>query len=166
MKELLTTFTDYNIWANRRICEMAVRDNGRLLDIPVQHSFPSIRRTLYHIWDAQIIWLSRMQGVSPVEWPSTEYEKQFAGFDLYFIQQSEDFASFVRTRSEAFFHTPCFYRTMRGKECSETHGGIIMHCMNHSTYHRGQVVALLRSLGEDTLQSTDMIEYLRLRQGR
>jgi len=38
---------------------------------------------------------------------------------------------------------------------------MIMHCMNHSTYHRGQIITLLRELGATEIPGTDMIAYIR-----
>jgi uncharacterized damage-inducible protein DinB len=39
------------------------------------------------------------------------------------------------------------------------------HLANHGTYHRGQVVTMLRQLGVTTVPSTDLIAFYRERQG-
>ena len=33
--------------------------------------------------------------------------------------------------------------------------------MNHSTYHRGQIITILRELGVTTLPTTDLMAYFR-----
>ncbi len=50
---------------------------------------------------------------------------------------------------------------MKGEEFIQENRQIIYHCMNHSTFHRGQIISQLRTLGVDKLQATDFIVYLR-----
>lgn len=161
MKQLLLSFCRYNLWANKKIIDTLQLLPNDIVDAQVNNSFTSIRKTIYHIWDAQVIWLSRMQGISLSTWPSAEYGEDFAGYDLYFIRQCEDFIQFVETRHESFFESICYYRALGGKEYQTRNGDIVLHCMNHSTYHRGQIITMLRNLEVVTLPSTDFIEYNR-----
>jgi uncharacterized damage-inducible protein DinB len=161
MKEVLINLTRYNVWANKRIIQLLNEVQTDVLNELVPSSFPTIRKTIYHIWDAQVIWLQRMQGISLSVWPSNEYGDDFAGYDLYFIQQSEDFRNFVEQKPESFFTSVCFYKTINGKEYQSLNWEIIMHCMNHSTYHRGQMITMLHELGITNLPATDFIFYLR-----
>ncbi len=161
MKTLLTSLCDYNVWANKRVVELIRSSPEDISDKLIESSFPSIRKTIYHIWDAQVIWLNRLQGISLNTWPNKEYDDVFAGYDLYFIQQSVDFHRFIQTRSDAYFETTCFYKTLNGNDNQTKHWQIILHCMNHSTYHRGQIITMLRSIGSTNLISTDYIAYVR-----
>ncbi len=161
---MLFTLTDYNVWANRQIIEMLNALPADILNATVSSSFPTIRKTIYHIWDAQVIWLQRMQGISPTVWPSEEYGDDFAGYDIYFEQQSEDFRNFVASKPESWFNNICFFKTLSGKEYQSFNWEIIMHCMNHSTYHRGQLITMLRNLDITRVVQTDLIVYLREKQ--
>ncbi|MBK7965618.1 MAG: hypothetical protein IPK10_10245 [Bacteroidetes bacterium] len=40
----------------------------------------------------------------------------------------------------------------------------LSHVVNHSTYHRGQLITLLRTVGFTTVESTDFIRYLRMQE--
>jgi uncharacterized damage-inducible protein DinB len=40
---------------------------------------------------------------------------------------------------------------------------MIHHCMNHSTYHRGQIVTIARNLELTDPPSTDFMRYVRLK---
>ena len=82
MKQLLVSFCRYNLWANKKIIDTLQLLPNDIVDAQVNNSFTSIRKTIYHIWDAQVIWLSRMQGISLSTWPSAEYSDDFAGYDL------------------------------------------------------------------------------------
>ncbi len=37
----------------------------------------------------------------------------------------------------------------------------VLHCMNHSTFHRGQLITIFRQLGFKKLFSTDLIAFSR-----
>ena len=38
---------------------------------------------------------------------------------------------------------------------------MIVHVVNHGTYHRGQVATMMRQLGAKPAESTDMIVFFR-----
>lgn len=162
MKQLLLTYCKYNLWANQTLINYIQSIEQDIIDTPLESSFPDLRKTIYHIWDAQVIWLSRLQGASPLTWPSMEYGEGFSGFDLYFLRQCEDFIQFISTRSESFFESVSYYKTINGTEQQTRNGEIVLHSMNHSTYHRGQIITMLHNLGFHTLPATDYIVFNRL----
>lgn len=162
IQDHLTQLCSYNVWANERIIEMIKKSENDIYDLPMENSFPSIRKTIFHIWDAQVIWLCRLQGNSPTDWPSKYGKEHLNGFEKDFLDQSKNFFLHVQRASTDFFNLECTYQNMRGEVCKNDHASIILHCMNHSTYHRGQIITMLRSLGIIDLQSTDYITYLRI----
>ncbi len=161
MKQLLISMAEYNVWANRRIIDMLNEQPEDVIDAEAISSFPSIRKTIYHMWDAQMIWLNRLQGISLSRWPSDEYDAHFSGYDVYFIRHSEDLMRFIETRTESYFDSTCFYKALNGKEFHTSNWKIILHCLNHSTYHRGQIITMMRNLGKTNLVQTDYIIYQR-----
>ena len=56
-------------------------------------------------------------------------------------------------KEEGNVHTP--FR-VGAKQNTNPHWQMIMHCMNHSTYHRGQIITMLRELRIATIPA---IEY-------
>ena len=52
------------------------------------------------------------------------------------------------------------YGDTRGTAWEERLGRMLRHVVNHSSYHRGQVVTMLRQLGA-VPPSTDLIRYYR-----
>lgn len=159
MKELLLKYVNYNHWANSRIAEVLRNIPEELLDQQLKSSFPSIRKTVHHIWDAEITWLARLKG-EPVSWPPT------AGFInpaiTGFVQASENFRLFAESKNDAYFGSACTYSNTKGDQFTNPVGYIIMHCMNHSTFHRGQIITMLHEVGRNTgLPATDLIAYVR-----
>jgi uncharacterized damage-inducible protein DinB len=161
MKSHLHQFTRYNFWANSKLCEFASRLEPGLIDKEVISSFPTLRKTYYHIWDAETIWYNRLNGFSATSWPSENLEAGFAGFEAYLLNQSQKFVDYVSLKPDGYFQTTCRFRDLTGNEYQQKVSDIIQHCMNHSTFHRGQLVTMLRHLGFTQLSSTDFITFLR-----
>jgi len=65
VKELLSNLASYNLWATVRLCDFLKTIPEEELDKEFVSSFPSLRKTLYHAWGAQQIWLMRIKGRSP-----------------------------------------------------------------------------------------------------
>lgn len=42
---------------------------------------------------------------------------------------------------------------------------ILMHVFNHATYHRGQLVTMLRQLGVKKIPQTDFMVYMSKKKG-
>lgn len=148
----------YNLWADRVLCARLDQLNDEQLDHEVKSSFSSIRKTLGHMFDAERIWLSRLDGRSLKDWPSHQIEK-FGSRDL--LKESETAFDYVISLNEQDLNMICTYSNSNGKIFNNVVEEILMHLFNHATYHRGQIISMLRSLGEKDLPSTDLITYLR-----
>lgn len=160
MKNILLLYLKYNLWANNIIADLISQKALNLLDKEIPNSFPTLRKTLLHIWDAENIWLTRLNDLLITDWPSRDVSKHSEVLSN-FIKQSEDFIAFVETKDEAWLNTNCTYTNIKGENFSQPVFTIIMHCMNHSTYHRGQIICMLRQFGLENLPSTDLITYSR-----
>lgn len=68
MKELLLRGARYNAWANGLFTAI-IRDlPEELLDKEIPSSFPSIRKTVVHVWSSENTWLQRLEGVTNPVW--------------------------------------------------------------------------------------------------
>lgn len=159
IKKHLIQITAYNLWANRKIVQLIQNNPAEKFTQEVENSFPSIQSTLHHIWGAEQIWLSRLQGDAKAAFPTIEgdMESQF----LQGLTISENFYRHVKGKKKAYYLTECEYRNTQGTAYSTPVQGIIQHTMNHSTYHRGQIITMARQLEFDGIESTDLITYLR-----
>ena len=54
------------------------------------------------------------------------------------------------------------YQNIRGQDFNNTVGQIIAHVMNHGTFHRGQIITMLRGAGYKDLKQTDLIAFFRV----
>lgn len=155
---MLHQYVSYNAWANARLADVLRTLTPAQLDQEIVSSFPSIRKTVFHISDAEQVWLSRLHGFSPTEWPSKNADSGTA-IDGW-MNASKTLLEFVEKQPAEFFQSSNTYRTMAGMERTTKVEGMIMHCMNHSTHHRGQLVTMLRQAGVKEIPSLDLITYL------
>ena len=158
-------YVNYNIWANKAIADFLVDKEQSLLDKEIISSFSSIRKTIFHIADGQYIWLSRLKGTSPSDWPSRNMGPEEAIPAL--MNTSMQFGVLCEGKPDTFWNEVVTFKAMDGTEYRETTGNIIMHLMNHSTFHRGQLLTMFRQVGfEGKMPRTDLIAYLRELDGR
>jgi uncharacterized damage-inducible protein DinB len=162
MKKNLEHYTAYNLWANNEMIKCVEQITVEQLHQTIESSFNSVFKTILHIWDAEYIWLQRMQGNSINDWPSKMMDKE--GFSTNaFLSNSASFNDFVENADQSFIDRLCDYTNLKGEKLSTPFGTIVMHCMNHSTYHRGQLVTMYRQLGLKEIPSTDLITFDRTR---
>ena len=164
MKEFLLEYIRYNDWANKRITKF-ILDNcsAEQVDREIKSSFPSLIKTLLHIWGAESIWLQRLKGDSPEVWKGSTFSGSVQELCVEISQTDQHFIDFAESCGEAFLLSPFAYKNLEGKEFTNSRADAILHCVNHSSFHRGQLITLLRQLDFAQLTSTDYIAYRRER---
>jgi len=151
----------YNYWANARIIKSILEAGEEKADVEIISSFPSVRKTLYHIYDAENVWLLRTKGL-PYTWPpSQDFNGNLKEFCDLLLKNSIDFKEYVEALTEKDFTREISYSNSKRVAFSTSVQDIITHCMNHSTYHRGQLVTMLRIVGHTKFEPLDYIGYVR-----
>ena len=151
----------YNAWANQKTAQILATVDEKALDAELKSSFPTIRKTLMHIWDAQQIWFLRLQGESATKWPSQDFTGSTEELLKLFVQNSEDFATFVASKDRNYLDSSIAYKNMKGIEFTSVVDEMLFHVVNHGTFHRGQILTMLRELGYSSFPSQDLISFLR-----
>lgn len=151
----------YNYWANTRLAEAIKQLTDEQLDRELVSSFPSVRKTLYHLWDAELIWLKRIQGEALSTWPSSEFNGSTQDMLSLFVGNSKELAEFIEGKEEDFLNGTLTYKNMKGDEFTNRIEDMLFHVVNHGSFHRGQIITLLRQLGLTKFQSMDLITYMR-----
>ena len=159
----LTTYTKYNHWANAMLMtliESEVKPDHFAKEIV--SSYPSLQKTIYHIWDAEFIWLRRLNGESLYKWPSQDFKGPISEVKERMLHISKEFVYFVEGKTDEDLSKDFTYQNIEGKTFSNPVWQSVHHCMNHSTYHRGQAVTMLRQLGVTKIPPTDFIAFCRV----
>lgn len=158
----LISISEYNVWANSKIMNLILKAGETIADAETGGSFNTIRKTLYHIYDAETIWLHRLNGQTLEYWPpSRDFDFTLKHFSPLFIERSLQLETYVKQLAESQLNEPCIYHTTTGIKYQTLVKDILTHVFNHSTYHRGQLINMLRMLNAPATESTDYIIFCR-----
>jgi uncharacterized damage-inducible protein DinB len=155
----LEFLVNYHYWATRRVLQAVEALPPELFLKDLGNSFPSVRDTLAHLYGADWIWCERWCGESPAALPDAQ---RFP--DVTSLRKAwDDHEPRVRATLQRFADIgvdQTFEYVRNGVRQSQPFAHTLQHVVNHGTYHRGQVVTMLRQLGADA-PSTDLIVYVR-----
>lgn len=161
---MLKELVDYHYWANDRILKAVEAIPAEAYSRELGSSFPTIGATLAHLMYAEAVWLGRWLG-ERIPAPTPEELPTAAAARERWRTLEERFRQFVGGLSQADLHRVHTMRNTTGKEFQHPLWEMIHQVLNHGTYHRGQVVTMLRQVGADAA-STDLIQYYRRRSGQ
>lgn len=157
---ILQQYTAYNVWANHQMTDWIDGFTGSDFDRTVVSSFNSIRSTIMHICDGQYVWYHRVLNLPLTDIPSKVFSGDKSAVLNLLNRSSEKFSALTADFTEAQFEEIITYPNFNGPESMPV-SYMIHTCMNHSTYHRGQLVTIGRQLGYDYPPKTDFIQFAR-----
>jgi uncharacterized damage-inducible protein DinB len=153
MKQYFLKLYQYNAWANNQVLKCLINHS---VAVEIALSIMS------HLLAAPFIWLNRIKGLPKSDvklWETQDLDtlqqmaKDGAAIWLEFIENTE---SFDRELS---------YTNYIGNSYVTNVEQIMIHLVNHSSYHRGQVALRVRQLGFQPV-NTDYITYDRVITGQ
>jgi uncharacterized damage-inducible protein DinB len=151
---------DYNRWATLRLLDAAGYLSHEELTRDLRNSFPSVLATLVHGLGAEWVWLERWNGRSPTAFPDAAPLDSISALGARWDALWSDQQRFISALRDADVSREIRYKLFNGAEDARPLGDLVRHVINHATYHRGQVVTMLRQLGK-TPPSTDFIRFVR-----
>lgn len=161
MKEILVQLAAYNIWANQKLMDviLLLSEEKQLQELP--SSFKNLQSTLLHMWDAESIWWQRMKMQERFTRPSENFNGNMKDACNGLLQQNQQWQDWIKNATEpALEHVFQYYNTKK-EHFKNPVSQMLIHVFNHSTYHRGQLVNMLRQLGVEKIPATDFIEWWR-----
>jgi uncharacterized damage-inducible protein DinB len=156
--ELLAKHLEYSLWASLQVLEATAKMPEAALEADRGNSFGGILATLQHIYRADRVWGRRMGGE-----PAAPFA--VAGESLTVREMQEmwpsvlnGMAEWVRAQDEAVIEGRLDWINIKGEAKSELRYKILLHVVNHASYHRGQVITMIRQAGGEAV-STDLVYY-------
>ena len=144
----------YTLWADR-VCLDAVRG------VSLEHltrdagvSFGSVLGTLSHILSSQRRWLARFVGQSV---PEPVAYSDLDSLAAAWAETSAELEAFLASLTDEQLAAEVTW-TPGAEAVTRPLWQPVLHMVNHSTYHRGQVASLLRQLGYQP-PKTDLIHF-------
>lgn len=153
MKQYFLKLYQYNAWANKRVMDCLTRQ---------QVSDEKILTLMGHVVAAQFLWLHRIKNLPP---PDVKLWGTYQLDQLVRLSEraAKEWLGFVNTTES--FSREMTYKNYVGDSYTNNVEMIMIHLVNHSSYHRAQVALLLRQKGLEPV-NTDFITYDRVITGQ
>jgi uncharacterized damage-inducible protein DinB len=153
MKKYFLKLYKYNAWANDRVIGVISRQNV---------TDEKILSVMGHVVAAQHLWFNRINGLPPA---------QVQLWGVYSLAQVREMAAEANRKWLEFieanenFDRELTYNNYVGDPYTNNVETIMIHLVNHCSYHRAQVAMLLRQKGFEPI-NTDFITYDRVLRGQ
>jgi uncharacterized damage-inducible protein DinB len=152
---------EYHAWATQKTLDSIEPLSAEELNRDMQTSHSSVWGTLNHSYQADALWLKRLQGDGDAKLDGVAPAADLATLRSVWAHVQGDFISWAGGLNDQDWDTVIDYRFMSGKAGRSPIYESVLHAVNHGTYHRGQIVTMLRQLGAEPL-ATDFIHFVRL----
>lgn len=150
MKNHFLRMFAYENWANERIAECL-----QAMNQPDERAL----ELLSHVLAAKITWLNRLNGIGSFV-PLWEKHNVIDCL-LLLTQNNRAWEVFLKTLTDEKLNSVVTYTNTKGEPYSTKIHEILTHVINHSTYHRGQMVSSLKGK-IPVLPVTDYIVFERI----
>ncbi len=149
----------YTLWADRVCLKALEAVDAEDLARPTGSSFDSLLATLAHILAAQRLWLARFEGKTLERLPEVADFPDWERLTAAWSETSAELGFFLAALTADQASADLTWTSSEGVTYRRPLWQPVLHLVNHSTYHRGQVVSQLRQLGYQA-PSTDLIYFL------
>ena len=160
MKEMLTQYATYNIWANNELLKLILNLSEEQQQQEIASSFSSLYKTILHLWTAKSIWWQRLKLHEHIAKESdncTSIQEASKAIQQLDVQ----WADWISKANENQLQHVFAYQNSKREQFKQAVWQMLLHLFNHSTYHRGQLVTMLRQLGIEKIPQTDFIYWCR-----
>ncbi len=157
MEESFRHLILYHCWANQRLIDHLRTLPKALFLLKMESVFPTLSQTFGHIYSVDQLWLSRISGKNPSQISDHTFQS-IEEVEEAFIQQTQAFHQLIGNQPDLL--TNIHYKTTKGRPDHQKLYQLLQHLVNHGTYHRGNIAAMVRQLGYHGV-STDYLTFLR-----
>ncbi|WP_235827856.1 DinB family protein [Brevibacillus migulae] len=155
---------DFHTWANQKFFQHLKELPESVIHGEVKSVFSSLHEGLVHILMIDQVWLYAIQGKSfeEIRTASGQLAGEAKGKGLDELERlyhsvKEKYLAYFDQQADLDAHTSVSHPVYGTLQAS--YADLIQHVVNHGTYHRGNLTAMLRQMGH-TGVPTDYIFYL------
>ncbi len=152
----------YNIWANNKMIAWLNDINDVQYKQSIESSFGSIVGLVLHVASAEKIWLERLHEDPAPLWLASDFKGDKETLVSIWKRASEDIKMYIENFDEKNLENKLKFKRLNGEENELAFYQIFSHVLNHSTFHRGQFVTLLRQVGFSNISGTDLLDFYNL----
>jgi uncharacterized damage-inducible protein DinB len=160
LSDSLVTHLQYHRWATGLVLDEVTSVPAEQLMKPVGGSFDCLHDTMVHIYQSDRVWLDRLE-----ERPSGKLEDYAAPGCMWELREAwldvhDRMIAFAKNLDEGGVNRIIAYKNLAGQAFESPIWQIILHVVNHGSYHRGQVTFMIRQLGLSP-SNLDLIRFYR-----
>ncbi len=144
---LLSRLMDFMCWGDRRV--MAAVSGIAEAEYYAARDFSagSLHKLLVHAMGAQCVWLSRWRGSHLYRLEDVPDYPTRESLLARWPEVHDELVTFLRGQTAATLESPFRYRNSRGDWVTLPLGELILHCVDHGTYHHGQINSMIKLAG-------------------
>ncbi len=143
LRDLFTHFD----WSGRRVLDASSKLPDEHLDREFQMGWGTLRKTLWHIYGAEHVWLQRLHGQEPARFAPEEDRPALPILEEKLTQTRERRQKFLDRLSEPDVDREIRYTDREGRSHSSKLSHILLHISNHGFHHFVQALNMLRHAG-------------------
>ena len=147
--------------ANKIITERIAQLPADIIQKEMNSSFGSIYKTVVHLMDAESIWWQRLKLQEHVEWPGVNFKGNFEELSKQLLFLSKQWNDWVINANEVNLTHVFGYQNSKKEFFKQPVYEMLLQLFNHQTFHRGQLVTMIRQNGIDKIPATDFIVFSR-----
>lgn len=153
----IETLYRYNDWANALLFSAISKLPDEAVTRDLGGSLPTLRDVVAHIITAEWAWLERWHGVNPTARPAW-INDDVASLMTHLSEIEAKRYRLLETLSDDDLTVDRTIVYLSGKMDTQRLQDMLIHVVNHSTYHRGQITLMFRQLGHAP-PSTDFVVF-------
>ena len=161
LSHLVRNHIDYTIWANNRLIDAAAKLNQEELRRNFGTADRSVQGTLTHLLRSERTWFHRIEEGTPATPWAVPADEQWEALIVEWPEIHQNWRNWASDLSDTDAEAQLEYTDLKGNHWKRPIWQIVLHVVNHSTHHRGQVSGFLRALGK-TPPPLDFIAFARL----
>ena len=155
----LGTQLEYSCWANQRLIDAAGQLTAEELARDFDTADKSVLGTLVHIYASERTWFRRLTALPPITFV-TDADYRMSVIEEEWPPLGRRWREWAAGLSDEDAQKSISYKDLKGNPWEQPVWQIVLHVVNHSTHHRGQVSGFLRSMDHRPPQ-LDLIRYYR-----
>jgi uncharacterized damage-inducible protein DinB len=161
-KDTFVLLAKYSAAANETMNGLIGKLNGGEWDAPLGGYFPSVRSLCSHLYISDFNYLKRFALLRDftvfagdalfAREPYSFKDALFGKKDEYLTGRPEldsRISAFTGELRDEDLASPLVYTDSGGARHEKNFGGLLLHCFNHGTHHRGMISLYLELLGRD-----------------
>jgi uncharacterized damage-inducible protein DinB len=160
-KNYFTEISEFNVWANKIVWGWLDQISDEQWNQHIVSSFNSIGETVLHVVSAETVWLDRLNKIEAPVWLQSSFKGSKEETIELWKRSTSGLKKFMDEFDEAGMMDILVFKRLNGDRYEMPHYQVFAHVFNHSTYHRGQLVTMLRQAGFTNVGSTDMLGFYR-----